>query len=262
MARSQLRLALLQAVPSRWQLQANFDLFLGLLDGASEAGAELLVTPEAWLDGYAAADQACTPEKLRTVAQPLRHSPYLRRVAAEARSRKMHLCFGFSSRQRGRLHNAAGLWDARGRLIGVYHKTHLQSHDLQYAPGAALPAWPTTWGSIGILICADRRWPEAARTLRLQGARLILIPSYGMHHEANEWWMRTRGYENQCFVAFVHPRVAFLVGPDGSLEAKRQEQQPGVLVCDLDLARARDDNHLRDRRPELYGIITQPRPPA
>ena len=101
------------------------------------------------------------------------------------------------------------------------------------------------------MICADRRWPEVARTLRLQGARLILNPSYGMHHEANEWWMRTRACENQCFVAFAHPRVSFVAGPDGNLAAKRAEDTPGVLVCDLDLSQAREDNHLADQRPEL-----------
>jgi predicted amidohydrolase len=251
-----LRLALMTGVPEKWQLDANFDVFSHRLGEA--AGADLFVTPECWLDGYAAADKGSTVDRLRGVAQDLESSPYLRKVAEEARKRSLAICFGFTSLENGRLYNTAGLWGKDGALIGVYHKTHLQTHDLQFSPGADLPVLPTPWGPVGIMICADRRWPEVARTLRLKGARLILNPSYGMHGESNECWMRTRGYENQCFIAFVHPNVAFLVNPGGKVAAKREETA-GILTCDLDLAEAKDDNHLQDRRPELYGIITQPK---
>jgi len=254
-----MKLALMAAVPEKWNLDANFDVFLELLEKAD--GADVFMTPECWLDGYAAPDKASTPEKLRSIAQDLESSPYLQRVAEEARKRSMYICFGFTSLENGKIFNAAGLWDDRGKRIGVYHKTHLQNHDLQYSFGESLPVWPTRWGPVGIMICADRRWPETARTLRLKGARLILNPTYGMHHLDNEWWMRTRGYENQCFIAFAHPQVGFVVNPKGKLEAKREKKKPGVLVCEIDLAEAKDDNHIRDRRPELYGIITEPKAP-
>jgi predicted amidohydrolase len=258
-AKTTARLALMKAVPEKWNLDANFATFLRLLDEASAAKADIFITPECWLDGYAAPDKGSTPEKLRAVAQDLDSSEFLKRVAAEAKQRGMFICFGFTSLEDDKIYNAAGLWGADGKRIGVYHKTHLQAHDLQYAPGDSLPVWPTPWGQVGIMICADRRWPETARTLRLKGAKLILNPTYGMHHEANEWWMRTRGYENQCFIAFAHPKVAFVVGPDGELAAKRDDAEPGVLVCEVDLTRAKDDNHLRDRRPELYQIIAAPK---
>ena len=99
----------------------------------------MLITPECWLDGYAAPDKASTPERLREVAQDLERSPYLERVAQEAKKRRMYICFGFTSLENGQIYNAAGLWGDDGTLIGVYHKTHLQNHDLQYAPGESLP---------------------------------------------------------------------------------------------------------------------------
>lgn len=259
--RTTVRLALMMGIPVKWDMEANFKTFLHMLDDASDARAELFVTPECWLDGYAAPDKTSTPERLRGVAQDLSSSPYLKQVAEEARKRSMAICFGFVSEEDGRIYNAAGLWGADGRLIGVYHKTHLQKHDLQFAPGDSLPVWPTPWGPIGIMICADRRWPETARTLRLKGAKLILNPSYGMHGESNEMWMRTRGYENQCFIAFVHPQVALVVDPEGNVAAQRKGDKPRVLICDVDLSRAKDDNHIRDRRPELYSIITEPKSP-
>jgi predicted amidohydrolase len=256
--KSQAKLALMRGVPVKWGLKDNFDVFLRMTAEAASKKADIFITPECWLDGYAAPDKASTVEKLRGIAQDLESSPYLQRVADEARSRNMYICFGFTSLENGKIFNAAGLWDRTGKLIAVYHKTHLQTHDLQFSPGEALPVWDTEWGKVGIMICADRRWPETARTLRLKGARLILNPTYGMHHEKNEWWMRTRGYENQCFIAFAHPGVGFVVDPKGDIAGKEESDTPGVLVCDIDLADAKEDNHLRDRRPELYGVITEP----
>lgn len=255
-AKNKARLALMQTVPVKWDLERNFETFLAMLRIASKQEADIFITPECWLDGYAAPDKQSTPEKLREIAQPLHGSKYLDRVSKEARERSMYICFGFTSLEDGEIYNASGLWNDQGKLVGVYHKTHLQTHDLQYEFGSELPVWETPWGPVGIMICADRRWPETARTLRLQGARLILNPTYGMHHEANEWWMRTRSYENQCFIAFAHPNVGFVVDPKGNVVDKRDEQ-PGVLICDVDLSQATDDNHLRDRRPELYRAITE-----
>jgi len=259
--RTTIRLALMKGVPAKWDIEANFTTFLRLLEDASAAHAGLFVTPECWLDGYAAPDKTSTQERLRGVAQNLNSSAYLKTVAEQAKKRSMAICFGFVSEEGGKIYNAAGLWGADGQCIGVYHKTHLQDHDLQFTPGDSLPVWPTPWGPIGIMICADRRWPETARTLRLKGAKLILNPSYGMHGDSNEMWMRTRGYENQCFIAFVHPQVVFVVNPEGNVSAQKKGDKPSVLICDVDLSQAKDDNHLRDRRPELYGIITAPKSP-
>lgn len=244
-----IRLALMQTVPEKWNLDKNFDTFLKLLDQAGSA--DIFITPECWLDGYAAADKTSTPEKLRAIAQNIQTSKYIGRVAEEARKRQMYICFGFTSIENGQVFNSAGLWDKTGKLVGIYHKTHLQTHDLQFARGEGLPVWDTPWGKVGTMICADRRWPETARTLRLKGARLILNPTYGMNHLANEWWMRTKGYENQCYIAFAHPSVGFVVGPKGNLVAKRDEN-PGVLVCDIDITQSKNDNHIRDRRPDIY----------
>ena len=115
------------------------------------------------------------------------------------------------------------------------------------------------WGKTGVLICADRRWPETARVLRLKGARLTIIPAYGMWHMDNEWWMRTRAYENENFVAFTHPNVAFIADPKGQIIAKLQSNVPGMLVADLDLSLVTDVHHLRDRRPELYEELARPK---
>jgi len=252
-----LRLGLFQQVPVKWDLKANLAAFLDGVKTAATNGVELLVTPECFLDGYAASDPASTRAKLAAVAQNVAKSPHLDRVAEAAAKRRMSIVFGFTQKGGGAIYNSAGLWDARGLLTGVYHKTHLQKHDEQFDRGAALPVFESPWGPLGIMICADRRWPETARVLRLQGARLILCPSYGMRHEANEWWMRTRAYENDCFVAFAHPRVGFVADPAGNLAGKLTNSPGGVLAVDLDLSKADRHAHLDDRRPDLYGLIAR-----
>jgi predicted amidohydrolase len=243
-------------------LDANLKVFLAGVGMAVEQKAELLVTPECWLDGYASLDKQSTPERLREIAQDLDTSPYLAEVAQAAKKHGLVICFGFTSLENGHVYNAAGLWDGQGNRVGVYHKTHLQEHDLQYAPGQGLPVWPTPWGKVGMMICADRRWPETVRTLRLKGARLILNPTLGMRNDLNEAMMRTRSYENQCFIAFAHAKQSMVTAPDGRVLAKAdaaevESSQPRVLICDIDLSHATADNHLRDRRPEIYQAIVE-----
>ncbi len=252
-----IRLALMHGVPVKWDVDANFKVFLGCLEQASSDRADIFITPECWLDGYAAPDKTSTPEKLRTIAQDMDASPFIQRVAKEAKDRSMMICFGFTSLEDGKIYNTSGLWDAEGNRIGVYHKTHLQAHDLQFSFGQSIPVWPSKYGPLGMMICADRRWPETVRTLRLEGAKLILNPTYGFHGDMNTAIMRTRSFENQCFIAFTHPEESLVTGPKGQILAQWTGSDPGVLVCEIDLSLAKDDNHLHDRRPELYGIITQ-----
>lgn len=253
--RNNLKIGLFQHVPTKWALHENLASFLRGVEEASMAGVELLITPECFLDGYASPDKTSSRERLFGIAQEVGNSKCLERVGREARMRKMSIVFGFTQKAGRKLHNAAGLWDSGGRLVGVYHKTHLKNHDLQYDPGEDLPVFKSPWGPLGIMICADRRWPETARALRLKGARLLLCPSYGMNHEANEWWMRTRSYENDCFLAFAHPEVGFVSDPDGNLSGKLEKEDAGLLAVDLDLSNADKHRHLDYRRLDLYEVI-------
>lgn len=257
--KDKLRLGLFSAVPVKWDVEANWQTFQRTFEAHTGDGIDLAVTPECFLDGYAASDKSWTVERFETVAQDFKTSPYLARVRALAEKYRVSILFGYTEKRQGRFYNAAMLVDRDGRTIGQYYKTHLQNHDLRFSPGEDLPVFDTRWGKVGVLICADRRWPETARVLRLKGARLILIPSYGMWHIDNEWWMRTRSYENENFLAFVHPNVAFVAGPKGSILAKLQTNIPDMLVCDVDLSKVTSDRHIRDRRPELYKELSLPK---
>ena len=254
-----IRLGLFTAMPVKWDLAANWRTFEHALTVRSADGIDLVVTPECFLDGYVASARDWTAERFAAVAQDIETSPYIRQLRALAAGHKLYIVFGFTEKRGDKIYNTALLVGRQGEIVGRYSKTHLQTHDLRFAPGDDLPVFETPWGKLGVLICADRRWPETARVLRLRGARLILIPSYGMWGVDNEWWMRTRAYENENFLAFVHPQVAFLADPKGQIAARLQTNLPDMLVADVDLSAVRDTNHIRDRRPELYGDIARPK---
>lgn len=254
--RNKVRLGLMQpGVPPKWDVKANWDTFEKLFLAHVDQGLDIVVTPECHLDGYAAAARDWTPEKFAAIAQDVKSSPYIRRVRELAEKHSTGVLFGFTEVADGKYYNCALMIDRNGAIVGHYHKTHLQNHDLRFSPGEDLPVFDTPWGKTGVLVCADRRWPETAREVRLKGARLTLIPSYGMWHLDNEWWMRTRSYENENFLAFVHPNVAFVTDPRGKVVAKLQSNVPGMLVVDVDLSEVTEDRHLKDRRPDLYQSI-------
>lgn len=245
-------------VPIRWDLEANWQAFERAFIAHISERIDLVVTPECFLDGYAAEAEDWTLERFSRIAQEPTSSPYIAKVRALAKKHNTSIVFGFTENDHGKFYDCALLVDRNGDITGHYHKTHLQDHDLRFSPGQDLPVFETAWGKCGILICADRRWPETARVLRVRGARITLIPSYGMWHLDNEWWMRTRSYENENFVAFVHPQVAFVSDPQGQIAAKLQTNVPSMLVCEIDLSQVSDKAHIRDRRPELYEDIAQP----
>jgi predicted amidohydrolase len=257
--RDKIRLGLFTALPVKWDIEANWQTFQRTVEAHAREGVDLVVTPECHLDGYAASDKDWTLERFEAIAQDFQTSPYLARVRHLAEKHRLSILFGYTEKRDGKFYNAALLVDRNGRTVGQYYKTHLQNHDLRFTPGEDLPVFETSWGKIGVLICADRRWPETARVLRVKGARLVLLPSYGMWHLDNEWWMRTRSYENENFLAFVHPKVAFVSGPKGRILAKLQSNVPGMLVYEVDLSEVTEDRHIRDRRPKLYKELALPK---
>ncbi|MDE2998750.1 MAG: carbon-nitrogen hydrolase family protein [Gemmatimonadota bacterium] len=256
------RIGLLKAMPAKWNVEANWNVFEEQFARHLDSGLDVFVTPECFLDGYAVTEDDWNVARFGSVAQTVGESPFIRGVLDFAGSSNTHIVFGFTELKNGRFYNAALLAGRNGEIAGVYYKTHLQNHDRRFAAGTDLPVFELDFGTAGVAICADRRWPESIRVLRLKGARVCLLPTYGMWHLDNEWWMRTRSYENQMYICFAHPNVALITGPGGQLDAKLQSNVTDVLVHDIDLETVTDGNHLADRRPDLYGILSDETHPS
>jgi beta-ureidopropionase len=182
----------------------------------------------------------------------------------------------------GELYNAAALVDAAGSVLGVYRKHHIpmSSHfqeKFYFRPGnAGYPVWDTPHGRIGIMICYDRHFPEAARLLGLNGAQVVFVPTAttirGSSRSVWEAELRGHAIANGYFVGGVN-RVgtelestyygsSLFIDPIGQVMAQAGDTDDEVLVADLDMARLEEVRRAwpfyRDRRPESYGGIVAP----
>jgi predicted amidohydrolase len=124
-----------------------------------------------------------------------------------------------------------------------------------YLPGNALPVFDTPVGRFGILICHDRAYAEAWRTLALRGAEAVLIPSCGSHGDANTCRLCTYSGDHGLCSLFAHPNEALLVSATGTILAASNEQQPHAMTL-LDLAGGleRRTSWHACRRADLYAL--------
>jgi predicted amidohydrolase len=262
-ASSRLTVAVLTLPNVRWEVAANLERLRRWVARAAASGADLVVTPEAYLDGYCLDDYIETPPdeaaraRYLTIAQQWPSSPPLAEVAAIARDCRVHLVCGGIERQGTALFNAAFFFAPHGP-IGRYHKAHVGWERVVHTPGDSLPVWDTPWGKVGILICFDRQFPEAMRTLAVQGAALVIVPSNGMYRGINDHMLMTRAYESTAYLAFAHPMDGLVISPRGRVLAANEEAgREEIVLRQIDLAhamgiRARYESLMSEWRPDLY----------
>ncbi|MCC7499771.1 MAG: carbon-nitrogen hydrolase family protein [Bryobacterales bacterium] len=246
-------LAGLRVVPDRWDKEANFRKLDHYAREAAARGARLVITPEGFLDGYVGNDQGLDKEKYFAVAEPI-GGRMLVRVQHLARELKIYLAIGFSELRGRQVFNTVAIFGPDGQLVSRYSKTHTGSEQWN-TPGSEFPVVSTTLGRWGTLICLDRQLPEPARILAIEGAQLILIPSYGGYGEMNDAMMRTRACENGVYVAFVHPKRCLIVDPKGTVVAKDEGGGDQVVLAKIRLDERIGRGPIRARRPAIYGEI-------
>jgi N-carbamoylputrescine amidase len=199
----------------------------------------------------------------------------------------------FEKRAAGVYHNTAAVIDADGSLMGVYRKMHIPDDPLFYekfyfTPGdLGFQAHDTAVGRIGVLVCWDQWYPEAARLMALAGAELLLYPTaigWDPGDEDGEkarqrqaWLLSHRGHAvaNGLPVLSCN-RVgheaspiggrgidfwgsSHVLGPQGEFIAEASSEAPELLVADVDLERSEHVRRiwpfLRDRRVDAYGDL-------
>jgi len=200
----------------------------------------------------------------------------------------------FEKRASGIYHNTAVVIDADGSIKGIYRKMHIPDDPLFYekfyfTPGdLGFKAWQTRYGKIGVCICWDQWYPEAARLTAMQGAEIIFYPTaIGWHptekieHGANQhgaWELiqRSHAVANGCYVAVAN-RIglekpiggdglefwgqSFVAGTSGQILAKGSVDKEEILIVPVDLAKVDVTRthwpFLRDRRIDAYGDLTK-----
>ena len=231
-----IRIAQIRVVPAKGDLQGNGEKLMSVLRDVAKGDVDVVVTPECFLDGYVATEDSVTRDNIKDYAIDPVDSPCVDGVSAWARASGAWVVFGCSRLSPEGVCNTALLLDRNGDLIGCYDKTHCQTHDKKYVPGQALPVFDSDFGRFGVLICADRRWPEAVRSLALQGARVIFNPTYGMHDERNTHLMQTRSFESEVFIAFTHPKQSLLTDPEGRIVCNDVGKDADYSVTEIDLS--------------------------
>ena len=188
--------------PLKWDKAANAERMEALFVRAAQKRPRLILTTEGALEGYVVMDVVegrATADDLLEVAEPL-DGPYIRRFQKLARSLNTCLAFGFAERIGDEAYNCALFLDQQGEIRGRYHKVQLAegAHPSWHfnRVGSQLRAFDTPLGRAGFVICNDRWNPQIVRALVLDGARLILIPSYGSKDKRQNQAVLARAREN------------------------------------------------------------------
>jgi N-carbamoylputrescine amidase len=249
----------------------NLDRSLRFIRRATAEGADLVVLPELANSGcdLGSRDQALD------LAEEIPSGPTIRAWKEEAEASGVCLVGGLLEREGDALYNSAVLLGPG--VVGRYRKTHLWDREkLLYELGRELPVFDTQLGRIGVLVCYDIWFPEAARTLALKGAQILCVPS----NAPDDWVPETRrrgdltmlnvhciaaANANRVFVAAAN-RVgdgylgrSCMVDVTGGILALAGPAEEGLVSVELDLHRARAEKRLtdlshafEDRNPAAY----------
>jgi len=279
----QVTIALVQSKCSTSK-EDNVGMALARIAEAAAAGAKVVCLPELFAGHY-----PCQSEDHRKFAEAEPIPGPTSQVLAEAARRHGVVLIGslFERRGPGLYHNTAVVWDADGRQAGLYRKMHIPDDPCYYekfyfTPGdLGFPSFPTRYGRVGVGVCWDQWFPEAARLVALSGAEMIFYPTaigwlghekaeFGAsQHAAWETVMRGHAVANGLFVAAANRTgvegqlefwgASFVAGPDGNLLAKASHDREELLLaeCDLDQIDFVRTHwpFLRDRRIDAYGDL-------
>jgi predicted amidohydrolase len=252
---SKIRIAQVKVYPEKGNIRANHTSLTNILeDIENNYNVDVVVTPEGFLDGYVSTEKSVTKGDMVKYAINPQNSRYTQVVSVWAKRNKAWVIYGCTRKAANGVFNTALIYNRSGGLAGMYDKLHLQTHDYKYIPGKHLNVYESDFGLFGVMICADRRWPETTRTLTLKGARVIFNPTYGMHGDLNLCMMRTRSYENGIFIVFTHPGLSLITGPNGAVVCNNKDKTQTYTVTEIDLSKALADKsgHIVDRRPDVY----------
>lgn len=254
-------------------VEKNIRKSIKMIEEAASKEADIVCLPELFATGY---DLDVLKEEVVKLSIKY-NNLIIDSIAKAARENKVYVLapFGEVRDISSVVYNSAVLFDDNGNKVGSYAKTHLHEMDKPYfKAGSELPVFDTKYGRIGILICYDLAFPEPSRSLCLDGAEIIIAPAaWGVEFYAR--WraqLSHRALENVLFTVGVN-RVgdkegmhffgkSMVCDPNGQVLAVLPEDEELVDVVAIDLDDVRkyriETTFLQDRRPQIYGNITNP----
>ena len=266
---------------------ANVRKTLPRIEEAAAKGAKIIGLQEMFTTKYFCINQ---DPKNFDLAEPIETGPSVTELAKVAKRLGVVIVAPlFEARGSEVYHNTAAVIDADGTVLGKYRKMHIPQdpgfeEKFYFTPGdLGFRTWKTAHGDIGVLICWDQWYPEAARLTALGGAQILFYPTAigwlpeekaalgRAQHNAWETVQRGHGVANGCYVAATN-RVgtegrtqfwgqSFVSDPYGEIVARASIEQEEILLADCDLVKQREFRRIwpffRDRRIDAYGDLTR-----
>jgi predicted amidohydrolase len=248
-----------------------------LVQKAGEAGCDVLALPEdtPGLIFWAGVHEELLPEVLPAVEQLL-----LQQLGSVAAAYHMYLIYGCDTLAAdGSVYNTAFFLGRDGKEIGRYHKVNMPISELNKKRGECFPVFETPdLGGVGLLICYDMVFPEAARCLALGGADIIFHITLGGaaigDGEISRAAFRTRAVENFVYLVVSHRGGgSMIISPKGKVLAESNKTH-GLVIADINPFGGREGSDatdyrtdmrarlFRERWPQAFGILTAPHPPV
>ncbi len=264
-------------------IDANIAAVSALVREAAAKGAKIILPPELFEGPYFCRVE---DEGLFAGARPAAEHPAVIAMQALAKELKVYIPTSFFEADGPHHYNSLAMIDDTGEIMGVYRKSHIPDgpgyeEKFYFRPGnTGFKVWKTRYGTIGVGICWDQWYPEAARAMMLMGADILLYPTaigtepHDPDLDTSRLWQRAMvGHA----VSNVVPVVAanrigtehsqrfyghsFITDERGDFVQHFGSGESGILVATLDLGLAKRHRaafgFFRDRRPELYGRLTQ-----
>jgi len=260
----------------------NINKTVGFIEDAAQSGAQIILPSELFQGPYFCTTQ---DEQWFATAYPVAEHPCIKALMPVARKLKVVLPVSIFERDGPEYYNSVAILDADGALLGVYRKSHIPDgpgyqEKYYFRPGnTGFKVWQTAYAKIGVGICWDQWFPEAARSMALLGAEILFYPT-AIGSEPHDGTLDTRDPWHRAMqghaVSNVIPVVAanrigtevglgapqsfygssFIADHRGDMVASLDRSAEGVITATVDLEYL--DRHraawgfFRDRRSELY----------
>ncbi len=276
-----------------WERDENIDRAENLVRQAAAGGASIVLIQELFETPYFPIEQS---HKHRSLARPLEESQVVDHFSKLAKELEVVVPISFFEKAGEVYFNSVAMADADGTILGVYRKSHIPNaqgyQEKEYfSPGdTGFRVFNTRYGNVGVLICWDQWFPEAARCLTLMGADIILYPTAigsGLGgggdmltgNDSVDAWRNAMCGHAACNILPVvasnrigreymteSPKVhldfygnSFIADHEGQVVAQAGRDQEEVLVHRFDFNQVKEYRDswavFRDRRPDLYGTL-------
>ena len=261
----------------------NIEAVSELIEAAANDGAQIILPPELFSGPYFCKQE---DEALFALARPVADHPSVIAMKALAARLKVAIPTSFFERDGHHYYNTLAMIGTDGEVLGTYRKSHIPDgpgyeEKYYFRPGNdGFKVWDVAGTRIGVGICWDQWYPECARVMALMGAELLLYPTaigsepYDADLDTSRMWRRAmQGHAvSNCMPVIAANRIgleegqsfyghSFITDEWGDLTAEFGASDSGVLMATLDLGQAARHRagmgFFRDRRPQLYGRISQ-----